>query len=126
MYVILRHLRPNALLVRTGDFWTVEEADRYVVELAAALDELRRDRDYALLFLDSRDSPPQSAAVMERFAEVERMCIRTPLDRVAIAVASGILKYQMQRLSHSKQVRVFLSASAAETWLFAHEHAPAC
>ena len=123
MYTIPRDSQPNAVRVRSAGFWTLEEAAAYSRDLAAALEECRREAGYVLVHLDAREALPQSAAVLARLAEVESILVRTPHDRIAIVAPNGLLKYQFQRLSRSRQISIFLSPSAAETWLYAHEGA---
>lgn len=109
------------LLIELAGFWTVAEADNYLRELASRLDHSRRTRGYALALVDGRQSDIQPADVMDRMRDIESILVATERDRAAYVVVNSIAKLQAQRLATTDQLKVFLSPSAARTWLLAYE-----
>lgn len=114
---------PGIICVETKGFWTIEEADRYLAELTGHVEKMRREQGYALVLVDGREGVVQAPPVMERVSGIQSILIRDPRDRAAYVVESSLAKLQAQRLSTSEQLKVFLSPSAARTWILAY-HAP--
>lgn len=111
---------PGILLVETSGFWSLEEADQYLAELEERVRGLRRRQGYALVLVDGRDSAVQSAGVMERVARIQSILIEHPRDRAAYIVETSLAKLQAQRLSTTEQLKVFVSPTAARTWVLAY------
>jgi hypothetical protein len=111
---------PGVLHVETEGFWTVADADAYIAALDDHLMRMRRTQGHALVVVDGRKSSVQSAPVMERVAGIQSILIRNPNDRAAYVVESSLAKLQAQRLSSTEQLKVFLSPSAARTWVLAY------
>ena len=57
---------------------------------------------------------------MEKVADIETLLITTARDRAAYVVANSLSKLQARRLAKTGQLEVFLSPSAARTWLLAY------
>lgn len=112
---------PGMLHVETSGFWSIEEADAYVAKLHEHVVSMRRRQGYSLVLVDGRDSAVQSAEVMARVSGIQNLLIENERDRAAYVVATSLAKIQAQRLSTSEQLKVFVSPSAARTWVLAHE-----
>lgn len=111
------------LLVETSGFWTVAEAENYQRELASQLERRRRMYGYSLAFIDGRHTEVQPPEVMARLADLQSFLVVGERDRAAYVVANSLAKMQAQRLATTDQLKVFLSPSAARTWLLAYEPA---
>ena len=114
------HEEPGILAVTIWGFWTDGDADAYLAEMRDRTMALRRSQGYALVLVDGRETAVQSATVMGKVAGIEEILIRDERDRAACVVANSLSKMQAQRLSRTEQLRVFLSPSAARTWLLAY------
>lgn len=99
-------------------FWTVEEIDAHFAELELALDASRQSLGAATVLVDLRDAPVQTAAVTERLGWWTGRLYQAQ-DRVAIILASSLLKSQMRRIPMAAKRELFLSPMAALTWLTA-------
>ena len=109
------------LLVETAGFWTVPEADAYIATLRRHVGESRRMRGYSLVLVDGRQSEIQTTEVMTRVGDIESVLVETGRDRAAYIVTNSLAKLQAQRLASTDRLKVFLSPSAARTWLLAYE-----
>lgn len=101
-------------------FWTADEARRYMEEIARQASQARRTAGALKLLVDGREAdvvPADTAAVL---ADFERRIIAAPTDRVAVVVGSSLAKMQTRRNFASPQSEIFVSPSAAETWLLAY------
>lgn len=113
-------------LVVTGDIlrvtgrglWTIKDIDDHFIQLKRALDTARRSRGAATVFVDLQDAVVQTDAVAARLGWWTTRSYRTQ-DRVAIVLASSLLKAQMRRVPMAATRELFLSPMAALTWLTA-------
>jgi hypothetical protein len=111
----------NVVKVTTTGFWDIATARTYLAELRRRVTEMRERRGYALALVDGRNSTVQPQEVMEEFADIESLLIAAEGDRAAYVVADSLAKMQGQRLATSNRLKVFLSPTAAYTWLTAYE-----
>jgi hypothetical protein len=109
------------LSIETSGFWSDAEADAYLAELRDQIVQARRLHGAALVLVDGRSAAVQSASVMEKVARIETILIVSDRDRAAYVVANSLSK--LRRLAATDQLEVFLSPSAARTWLLAY-HRP--
>jgi hypothetical protein len=112
------------LCVETSGFWDVAEAETYLRELQARTEALRRSSGEVLVLVDGRTAQVQSAPVMEKVAGIQDILIVGERDRAAYIVENSLSKMQAQRLSTTDRLKVFLSPSAARTWLLAYQTLP--
>jgi hypothetical protein len=111
------------LCIETSGFWDIAEAERYLAELKARTESLRRADGHVLVLVDGRAAQVQSAPVMEKVAGIQDILIVGDRDRAAYIVENSLSKMQAQRLSTTDRLKVFLSPSAARTWLLAYQPA---
>lgn len=111
------------LLIEITGFWTIQTADSYLAELRAQIMQVRRRKGYSLVMVDGRQSQIQTAEVMERMGDIQAILVESARDRAAYIVTNSLAKLQAQRLSTTDRLKVFLSPSAARTWLLAYEDA---
>ena len=95
-------------------FWPMEVAVAYVDEMAGILAVARR-RGSARLIVDLTGAAIQSPEVMQKLGVLD---MYAPEDRVAVIVASSLLKTQLKRVFVKANLAVFVSEEAAETWVF--------
>lgn len=108
----------NFLHVIGRKFWTIRDVDEHLGRFERALDAFRQSHGTATVMIDLRESPVQSAAVAERFGQWNSR-LYLPHDRVAIILASSLLKSQVRRVPIAATRELFLSPTAALTWLMA-------
>jgi hypothetical protein len=114
----------NFIRVTGRGFWSVKQIDDHFARLERTLDESRLAQDSALVLVDLRDATVQAAAVADRLGWwTERLY--SAQDRVAIVLASSLLKAQMRRVPMAATRELFLSPMAALTWLTAGLRGPA-
>jgi hypothetical protein len=111
------------LAIATSGFWSDAEANAYRAELRDEGVRARRLHGAALVLVDGRTTAVQPASVMEKMASIEAILIATDRDRAAYVVANSLSKLQARRLATTDQLEIFLSPSAARTWLLAY-HRP--
>lgn len=110
------------MLIEVSGFMELDEARSYLAELRSRLAELRGTRGRALVLVDGRQAEIQSAAVMEEMQGLQSILLYGAEDRAAYIVQNSLAKFQARRLASSEQLKMFLSPSAARTWLLAgHE-----
>jgi hypothetical protein len=100
-------------------FWTVDLAERYVIEQQSHWNDARRRVGHLLLLTDGSESKVQSPEVSQRVQAGRRSLIKSPKDRAAIVVGSNLGRMQTERTIESDQIRVFTSVAEAEQWLSA-------
>ncbi|MCP1470365.1 hypothetical protein J3E64_002053 [Sphingobium sp. OAS761] len=111
----------GVLKVETSGFWDVPTARGYLSEMKRYLTNVRDRWGYSLVLVDGRESQIQPKEVMDEFENLESLLISTRGDRAAYIVANSLAKMQAQRLTASERLKVFLSPTAARTWLTAYE-----
>lgn len=111
------------LSVETSGFWSDADADAYLATLREHLTRARLRHGAALVLVDGRQAAVQSATVMKKVADIETILIASEYDRAAYVVANSLSKLQARRLANTNQLEMFLSPSAARTWLLAY-HRP--
>jgi hypothetical protein len=101
--------------VITG-FLSVDDLTVFRRELTDAVRIARTRGNVVRILFDGSNSTVQTAEVVAKMKEVGTN-IRGPNDFFAIIVASNLMKMQAKRNLSDENEEVFLSASAAETWL---------
>lgn len=100
--------------------WQMSVVRAHFAELEAALAQARRDYPDVLVLVDLSKASVQMKEVGEEIEEFTQRAYR-PTDRIAVVLASSMLKTQMRRVVRQATFETFLSASAAYTWLTAHQ-----
>ncbi|PZU11778.1 hypothetical protein [Sphingomonas sp.] len=100
--------------------WRLDYLDGHFERLEHMLLAIRRARRRVRVLVDLRQAVVQSAAVAERIQYWTDRLYEAE-DRVAIVVASSLLKSQMRRVAAITQREFFLSESAGRTWLMAND-----
>lgn len=101
--------------------WSTEQLELHFTALGGLIEERRRAGDKILVLADLRDSLVQDGAVVERLGRATSGIYRDG-DRIAVVVASSLLKMQLKRVANVANVEFFVSMNAARTWLVAHSH----
>jgi hypothetical protein len=109
--------------VAAWGLWSVSEIDAHFASLQAILKDTRTIHANVLVLVDLRNATAQTAAVTERLSWWTNR-LYAPQDRVAIVLASSLLKSQMRRIDIPATRELFLSSAAAMTWLTANAHNP--
>jgi hypothetical protein len=104
------------LTVAVDGSWTTAEVDRYAREAGPAFEAAREKEGFLRLFIDLRSTHVLSQALMDPLAKAGMQYSRAD-DRVALVVASTLLKLQMRRMLGEAPVPIFLSADEGEAWL---------
>ena len=104
------------LTVAVNGSWSTAEVERYAREAGPAFERAREKAGFLRLFIDLRATHVLSQALMDPLAKAGMQYSRAD-DRVALVVASTLLKLQMRRMLGEAPVPIFLSADEAETWL---------
>ena len=99
--------------------WTVPQVREHFAELDVLVRRLRLRSLPVMALIDLRESSIQSQEVTDCIASSSG-AIYQESDRVAIIVQSSLMKMQMKRASHAPNTEIFISPSAAETWLTAY------
>lgn len=101
--------------VKIKGFWTIEIATTYLAEIVGTLSAARR-RGRAILLVDLTESAVQSVEVMQKLCSLD---MYAEDDRVAVVVASTLLKTQLKRVFTNANMAVFTSPFLAKTWAIA-------
>lgn len=98
--------------------WTVAMIDAHFVAVAATLRAMRSVRGHAAVLVDLRRAAVQPGPVADALsAWTSKLYIAR--DRVAIVVASSLVKSQSRRVEIAATRELFVSMNAAELWLCA-------
>lgn len=111
----------NLIRVVGEGFWTAEYVANHIREFEAVLLRARSSPVPSRTIVDLRNAPVQSPEVAAKLHEAMVRMYRAP-ERAAIVVGSSLVKMQMKRGFDPKTHAVFLSFSAAETWLSAYDY----
>lgn len=117
----------EARIVRVvvGDFWTVEEARDFANHYRENVRIARAQWGVVRMLVDARASPVQATEVAQEYVGLHRTAMTDPRDRVAVIVATSLVKMQTRRVLTEEMSEatdagnVFVSPEAAETWLCA-------
>jgi len=112
------------LTVSVSGSWTLPEVDRYAREAGPAFEKAREKVGSLRLLIDLGSADVLSQALMDPLAKAGMQYSRAD-DRVALVVASILLKLQMRRMLGDAPVPIFLSAKEAETWILSADSPPA-
>ena len=105
----------GVIMMSQRGFWTSEIALKFIAEAETVI-SAAQTRGTLRLMIDVRQFKVAGADVGEKLAEFD-MRIRRTGDRVAIVVESSLLKMQMKRQLSRPGLEVFISESAALTWV---------
>jgi hypothetical protein len=105
------------LYVKVTGFWSLELAERYVIEQLSHWNEARRRAGCLRLLVDGSESSVQSPEVSLRVRNGRKDMIKSPRDRAAIVVGTNLVRLQTERTIESEQMHVFTSVAEAERWL---------
>lgn len=119
MFVFDLEAKSQIVRCRTTGFWSMNDAKQFVDAFRTAIQQGRSQFGHLKILIDSRDMPVQDPVVNNTFFGLDRQFMNYPEDRFAILVSSSLLKIQAQRAITMDQSKVFISDSAARTWLLA-------
>lgn len=110
----------GVLQVRVQGSWTLSEVERYAQEAGARFDAARKVAGSLRYLIDLTGAAVLSQELMEPLAKAGMQYSRED-DRVALAVASTLLKMQMRRMVGEAPVPIFVSTKDAMDWLLSEK-----
>jgi hypothetical protein len=116
--------RLGLVKVRGSGFWSVSQVKAHFASYMDSLSELHRRGLKLSIIVDLRESAAQSREVSDVLHSIG-LDIYRPDDRIAMVVASSLVKMQMRRVLVADNHEFFLSVEAAERWALAYKQAPA-
>jgi hypothetical protein len=99
----------------TSGFWSIEIADRYLNELAAAARLARKRFGFVHVMVDARKSAVHGIETVTRLHSVNRIVSHAP-DRIAIVAATALEKQQIVRGLPGNRGEAFLSIWPKRGW----------
>lgn len=100
--------------------WSEDVIKCHFASLVDILSNVRATKIPVRVLSDLREAAVQAPEIAQRIAAFTAQAYR-PGDRIAILVASSLVKMQMRRSVNNQDTMAFLSPSAAQTWLFAYD-----
>ncbi|APR53894.1 STAS/SEC14 domain-containing protein [Sphingomonas koreensis] len=117
LYEIVRDDRVKILRINSVAVQQLADVDRYLATLGDVVRDARLRFGKVRVLADLRNSPIRTQEAAERM-RTGNLALYRDGDRVALIVESSLLKMQLRRTLVEYQ-NIFLSPSAAETWLTA-------
>jgi hypothetical protein len=117
LYEIVRDDRLKILRVNRVAVQQLADVDRYLAVVGGIVRDARLRFGQVRVLADLRNSPIRTQEAAERM-RVGNLGLYRVGDRVALIVESSLLKMQLRRTLVEYQ-NIFMSPSAAETWLTA-------
>lgn len=117
LYEIVRDDRVRILRINSVAVQQLADVDRYLAILGDVVRDARLRFGKVRILADLRNSPIRTQEAAERM-RTGNLALYRDGDRVALIVESSLLKMQLRRTLVEYQ-NIFLSPSAAETWLTA-------
>ena len=117
LYEIVRDDRVKILRINSVAVQQLTDVDRYLTILGEIVRDARLRFGKVRVLADLRNSPIRTQEAAERM-RTGNLALYRDGDRVALIVESSLLKMQLRRTLVEYQ-NIFLSPSAAETWLTA-------
>lgn len=108
------------LYVKVVGAWTMPEVERYGREAGGRFADARKAAGSLRLLVDLSEAEILSQSVIDPLARAGMQYAR-PDDRVALVVASTLLKLQMKRMIGDAPTPIFLSTRDAAAWLLGTE-----
>ena len=96
--------------------WSPGYCDQHFSALGVMLERVRKHSGGVRVLVQIKEAPVQSAATIERVVHWTKI-IYAVGDRVAIVVASSLMKSQMRRIHMAAKREIFVSETAARAWL---------
>jgi len=112
----------RAIRIVSAGSWTLADAEQYLVEFERHFADARRRFGDVRVLVDARKAAPHAPFMAKRLAVLGRL-FDGPGDRLAVVINSSLKKQQVGREGLPILGMAFLSIDAAETWLFAYDHA---
>lgn len=110
----------GAIRVEATGTWTMQQADLHCIQLTALVEDMRMRTGRVRIFVDRRGVETQAPAIIDRIAGGLDSILRSG-DRVAVLVASSLVKMQVRRSVDLSIYELFISERAAFLWLLAHD-----
>jgi len=115
-YLEYRQTAIGRVTVIGRGMWSPSYCDQHFSALGQLLHQVRIVSGGVRVLVLIQKAPVQSAAAIERVSHWTGI-IYTAADRVAIVVASSLVKSQMRRIHMVAKREIFVSEAAAGTWL---------
>lgn len=112
--------RSNLIQIWGSGLWSRAEVDAHFDELDGEIRQKRTRFPHIRVLVDIRESGVQTQDTAEGVTLGTRRIYREG-DRIAIIVASSLVKMQMRRAVEHRELQIFISPSAAVTWLEAYD-----
>lgn len=100
--------------------WDIATTQACVRDVTRIVAELRRDRAHLRVLVDRSAMPVFGPADRELLMATYASILRAG-DRVALVVESCLAKAQVRQIAGREETQMFLSVSAARTWLLAYD-----
>ena len=110
------------LIVRVEGMWTLPEVARYGREAGPQFEAARIRAGSLRLLVELSRTEVLSQNILAPLAKAGMQFARED-DRVALVVASSLMKLQMRRMIGEAPANIFVSEQAARMWLTAHDQA---
>lgn len=98
--------------------WTLAIAEQFTTYARRQIEAVRQRGLIPRLLIDMRDFPVPAGEISDHLRKFDEQ-IRQEEDRVAMVMASSLLKSQIRRQLVRPGVELFLSPEAATQWLLA-------
>lgn len=118
---LISWIEPDTGIIRVlgRGFWTQAHVELHVAALRGLIARQRAVGGRVLVLVDLRETLAQDPAIIERLGQAVDGVYREG-DRVAVTVASSLLKLQLKLVANVASVEFFVSFRAARTWLTAY------
>lgn len=108
------------LRVDARGFFDMSIARSYCTDIKRIIAELRETAPRLRVIVDRSETPTFDVGVAELLVETYRTVLRAG-DRVALIVDTSMTKGPIRRIADREETQVFLSNSAARTWVLAYD-----
>lgn len=106
--------------VRGEGLYSLSQVEEHFRTLGATIAHIRASHGRVRVLVDIRDGVVQSAEVAQAVSRWQGR-LYSPGDRVALIVKSALHKMQMRRVVNLQITEMFVSETAARTWLKAFD-----
>ncbi|WP_419826473.1 hypothetical protein [Sphingomonas sp.] len=112
----------HVVRAKCSGFWSLDEARKYLEQLADAISRARVCEQGARVLIDNSTASVQALVAIDEIGKVINR-VYAPTDRLAIIVGSQLLKRQMDRLPKVAMTRIFTNLDDADDWLLSNDPA---
>lgn len=107
------------LRIEARGCWDLDTARAYTSDIARIIGELRLIRPHLRAIVDRSNAPVFAPGVSEVLMATYQQVMRAG-DRIGLVVDSSLMKAHYRRVAGREETQIFLSTSAALTWVLAY------